>query len=40
MYPGVVITIDGLHTHVDDEFKDIVFLRKGDKILTKKYQPD
>ncbi|MBQ9700403.1 MAG: DUF342 domain-containing protein [Lachnospiraceae bacterium] len=40
VYPGVVITIDGLHTHVDDEFKDIVFLRKGDKILTKKYQPD
>ena len=36
VYPGVSIVIDGLHTHINDEYRDIVFIRKGDKILTKK----
>ena len=36
VYPGAVIRIDGLMTHVNDEYREIMFLRKGDKILTKK----
>lgn len=34
--PGVIINIDGCTLHIDDEYTEIVFLRKGDKILTKK----
>lgn len=36
VFPGAVIKIDGLMTHINDEYRDIVFVRKGDKILTKK----
>ena len=40
VYPGAVIKIDGIKTHVNDEFKEIIFLRKGDKILTKRYRTE
>lgn len=38
--PGVIINIDGHTLHVDEEYTEIVFLRKGDKILSKKLQKD
>lgn len=38
--PGVIISIDGYTIHVDDEYNEIVFLRKGDRILTKKLQKE
>ncbi len=38
VHPGAVIRIDGLMTHVNDEYREIMFLRKGDKILTKRYR--
>lgn len=38
--PGVIINIDGYTVHVDEEYSDIIFLRKGDRILTKKIQKD
>ncbi len=38
VYPGAIIKIDGLMTHVNDEYREILFLRKGDKILTKRYR--
>lgn len=40
VYPGAVIRIDGLMTHVNDEYSEIMFLRKGDKILTKRWHRD
>ena len=38
--PGVIINIDGHTVHVEEEYTEIVFLRKGDKILSKKLQKD
>ncbi len=40
VFPGAVIKIDGLVTHVNDEYREIMFLRKGDKILTRKSHCD
>lgn len=38
--PGVIINIDGYTVNVDEEYSEIIFLRKGDKILTKKLQKE
>lgn len=38
--PGVTINIDGHTMHVEEEYTEIIFLRKGDKILSKKLQKD
>lgn len=40
VHPGTIIRIDGLMTHVNDEYREIMFLRKGDKILTKRYRSE
>ena len=40
VHPGAIIRIDGLMTHVNDEYREIMFLRKGDKILTKRYRSE
>lgn len=37
VYPGVRLYIDGKATVVENEYEEIVFKRKGDKILTKRY---
>lgn len=36
VYPGTIVKIDGQVLHVEEEFKWIMFLRKGDKILTQR----
>lgn len=38
--PGVIINIDGYTLNVDDEYREIMFLRKGERILTKKIQKE
>ena len=40
VYPGAVIKIDGIMTHVEDEYREIMFIRKCDKILTRKCRRD
>jgi uncharacterized protein (DUF342 family) len=40
VFPGVDIIVDGIKLKVDDEFEEIVFLRKGDKILSRRYSED
>ncbi len=37
VYPGVRLIIDGKTSILDNEYEEIVFKRKGDKILTKRY---
>ncbi len=37
VYPGVRMVIDGKSTVLDNEYEQIVFKRKGDKIVTKRY---
>lgn len=38
--PGVIINIDGYTLHVEEEYSEIIFLRKADRILTKKLMND
>lgn len=40
VFPGAIIRIDGIVTHINDEYREIIFLRKKDKILTKKSHSD
>ncbi len=37
VYPGVRLIIDGKTSILENEYEEIVFKRKGDKILTKRY---
>lgn len=37
VYPGVRLIIDGKPSVIENEYEEIVFKRKGDKILTKRY---
>lgn len=37
VYPGVRLCIDGKYLIVENEYEQIVFKRKGDKILSKRY---
>ncbi len=37
VYPGVRLIIDGKATIIENEYEEIVFKRKGDKILSKRY---
>lgn len=37
VYPGVRLVIDGKASVIENEYEEIVFKRKGDKILTKRY---
>ena len=39
-YQGAIITIDGIVLKLEDDYEKIVFLRKGDKVLTKMYMDD
>ena len=36
VYPGVHVIIDGIHYEVPEEYQNISFFRKGDKIVSKK----
>lgn len=38
--PGVIITIDGYTLNVNDEYHEIAFLRKGEKVLTRKLKKE
>ncbi len=37
VYPGVRLMIDGKPSIIENEYEEIVFKRKGDKILSKRY---
>lgn len=37
VYPGVRLIVDGKSSIIENEYEEIVFKRKGDKILTKRY---
>lgn len=39
-YQGAIITIDGIVLKLEDDYEKIVFLKKGDKVLTKLYTED
>lgn len=37
VYQGTIITIDGLNLKVDKDYEKMIFLRKNDRLLTKRY---
>lgn len=39
-YQGAIITIDGIVLKLDADYERIVFIKKGDKVLTKLYTED